>query len=140
VSIAPPSREKPSAAAFVVLSNGDDLGRATDAARDVARRVGFSPVEIVRIATATAELARNALLYAGGGEARVAPLAAPAGIEITVTDRGPGIPDVERVLSSSYRSKTGMGMGLKGARRLMDKLEISSSSWGTRVVARRYLP
>ncbi len=129
------------AQAFVVLVAADDLSRATDASRDLARSLGFSPVEVVRVATATAELARNALLYAGGGDVRLEALAAPRpGIELTVTDRGPGIPDVARVLSETYRSKTGMGMGLKGARRLMDTFEISSSPWGTRVVARRYLP
>lgn len=91
------------------------------------------------MATAASELARNILLYAGAGELRVGISETPSrGIQITAIDTGPGIPDVDRVMSSGYRSRTGMGMGLKGARRLMDELEIDSRvGVGTTIVARK---
>lgn len=118
-----------------------DVVEACELARQVARGVGFNPLDQTKIATAASELARNIMLYAGDGGVRVTALEPPKrGIQIVAADSGPGIADVERVMRSGYRSPTGMGMGLKGARRLMDTLDIDSrAGMGTTVVAMKHL-
>ncbi len=124
---------------IVNVRSARDVVEACDLARQVARTAGFNALDQTKVATAASELARNILLYAGAGELRVGISETPSrGIQITAIDTGPGIPDVDRVMSSGYRSRTGMGMGLKGARRLMDELEIDSRvGVGTTIVARK---
>jgi serine/threonine-protein kinase RsbT len=114
-----------------------DVVQACDLAREVARKLGFSLLDQTKIATAASELARNILLYVGDGEVRVSALEVPKrGIQIVATDSGGGIADVGLVMNSGYRSRTGMGMGLKGTKRLMDDLTIESrAGTGTTVVA-----
>jgi len=130
----------PASARRYVASQPEHLPGAVDLARSVAAGVGFGLLDQTKIATAVAELTRNMLQYAGGGELWFSVLDAPRrGVEIGAVDRGPGIPDVERVMSPSYRSRTGMGLGLKGVKRVVDDLEIQSSRAGTRVVLRRWL-
>lgn len=144
---APPSAARPapdSAAGSVPIviqvATADDVTNACEVGRDMARRVGFSSVVQTKIATAIAELARNILLYAVTGEIRIVTIAGPRrGVEVEASDRGPGIADVEHVMSGTYRSRTGMGMGLRGAKRLMDDFSITSSPAGTRVIVRKYL-
>jgi anti-sigma regulatory factor (Ser/Thr protein kinase) len=128
-----------SARGVVRVRSARDVVEACDLARQVSRAVGFNPLDQTKVATAASELARNILLYAGDGEVRVGLLEPPRrGIQIVAVDSGPGIPDVDRVMSSGYRSRTGMGMGLKGAKRLMDELEIDSrAGMGTTVVAKK---
>jgi serine/threonine-protein kinase RsbT len=130
------------ASTAVQIRTAEDVMNACDAARDIARRVGFSHVDQTKIATTVSELARNILLYAETGEIRIASLAAPArSVEVTAIDEGPGIADIPLVMSSRYRSPTGMGMGLKGSKKLMDAFEVRSSPGvGTTVVARKVLP
>lgn len=131
----------PTTSTMVRVSTADDVSNACEVGRDIARRVGFSHVDQTKIATAISELARNILLYAETGDVRIASLSAPRrGIEVTAVDRGPGIADVPAVMSIGYRSRTGMGMGLKGAKRLMDSFELSSSrDVGTTVTVRKFL-
>jgi serine/threonine-protein kinase RsbT len=114
-----------------------DVVQACDLAREVARKVGFSLLDQTKIATAASELARNILLYVGDGEVRVGVIDAPKrGIQIVAIDSGAGIPDVGLVMTSGYRSRTGMGLGLKGTKRLMDELTIESrAGLGTTVIA-----
>jgi serine/threonine-protein kinase RsbT len=125
----------------VVIRSADDVTSACEGAREIARQVGFSHVDQTKVATAVSELARNILLYAGSGEVRLSGVSAPRrGIEAAAVDRGPGIADVAVVMSNSYRSRTGMGMGLKGAKRLTDSFELTSSPGvGTTVVIRKFL-
>jgi serine/threonine-protein kinase RsbT len=93
-----------------------------------------------KVATAIAELARNIVLYAISGELRIAVIDTPRrGVEVVALDEGPGIADLDLVLNGNYKSKTGMGMGLRGARRLMDTFEITTSSQGTQVLTRKFL-
>jgi serine/threonine-protein kinase RsbT len=127
---------------IINIRTHDDVVNASEVGRDIARRVGFSHVDQTKIATATSELARNVLLYASVGEVRIASIDAPRrGIELTAKDDGPGIADVALVMSGAYRSRTGMGMGLKGTKRLMDTFDIASSPGaGTNVVARKFVP
>ena len=138
----PPSRtnEVTPTSTVIHIRTPDDVVNACEVGRDIARKVGFSEVDQVKVATATAELTRNVLLYAKVGEMRLAGLEAPRrGIEIDVSDKGPGIADIDLVMSGNYRSRTGMGMGLRGTKRLVDTFELASSPEGTRVIARKFV-
>jgi serine/threonine-protein kinase RsbT len=115
---------------------------ARQRARVVAGELGFGAVDQSRIATAVSELARNVLRYAEGSRGEVlirATTARGAGIEIVVSDAGPGIADVELVLRPGYTSGHGFGMGLPGTKRLMDEMEIESAPGrGTIVTIRKW--
>ena len=117
-----------------------DIVRARGAGRDMCRDLGLSEINQVKVATAISELARNIFHYAKTGNIALKRLSAPRpGIEIIATDQGPGIPDLKLVLSGAYKSKTGMGKGLLGARRLVDFFEVDTGPGrGTRVVLRKY--
>src|SRR6185436_19636741 len=106
-----------------------DVVAVRQKARQVAAAVGFDGQDQTRIATAISELARNAFMYARGGvvDFFVEGQRAPQVLMIRVSDRGPGIADVDAVLSGRYRSPTGMGLGMAGARRLVDRFEVTSS-------------
>src|SRR5262245_14359579 len=120
-----------------------DVVLARQRARQIASLVGFDSQDQTRIGTAVSEVARNAFEYARGGdvEFRLEGVTAPQLLVIEITDRGPGIPDLPAVLEGRYRSRTGMGVGIIGARRLMDRFEISSSPvGGTTVALTRLLP
>jgi serine/threonine-protein kinase RsbT len=137
----PPAEADPQSAPIVIqVATADDVTNACEVGRDMARRVGFSSVVQTKIATAIAELARNILLYAKTGEVRIVTVTGPRrGVEVDASDHGPGIADIAHVMSGTYRSRTGMGMGLRGAKRLMDDFAIDSSPAGTRVVVRKYV-
>ncbi len=97
-------------------------------ARDLARLVGFDTQEQTKVATAVSEIARNAYQYAGGGRAEFSvDNSAPPSLHILIQDQGPGIPHLSKILSGHYSSTTGMGVGMNGARRLMDDLTIDTS-------------
>jgi serine/threonine-protein kinase RsbT len=117
-----------------------DIVRARGAGRDMCRDLGLSEINQVKVATAISELARNIFHYAQTGKIALRRLSTPrAGIEIVATDSGPGIPDLKLVLSGSYKSRTGMGKGLLGARRLVDFFEVDSGpERGTRVTLRKF--
>jgi signal transduction histidine kinase len=90
-------------------------------ARQIAALLGFDAHEQTRISTAVSEIARNAFLYADGGQARFSiEGAAPEHFVIRISDRGQGIPNLPAILTGNYASGTGMGLGLVGARKLMD--------------------
>jgi serine/threonine-protein kinase RsbT len=126
----------------VRVRSAREVLHASDTARQTARRIGFLALDQTKIATAVSELARNILLYVGDGEVRVSVLSSPRrGIEIVASDTGKGIADVSVVMDEDYRSRTGMGKGLKGTKRLMDHLEIATlPGAGTTVTARKFLP
>src|SRR5688572_15290260 len=113
-------------------------------AREVARRMGFGMVDQSRIATAVSELTRNVVRYAtnGRGEMRMGPVTSAtsgAGLEIVVSDEGPGIADLEQAMRSGYTTGVGMGLGLPGTKRLMDEMEIESAAdRGTTVTIRKW--
>lgn len=118
-----------------------DIVRARGAGRDMCRDLGLSEINQVKVATAISELARNIFHYAQTGHITLRRLTTPrAGIEVVATDNGPGIPDLKLVLSGSYKSKTGMGKGLLGARRLVDFFEVDTGPGrGTKVVLRKFV-
>jgi signal transduction histidine kinase/DNA-binding response OmpR family regulator len=105
-----------------------DVVATRQRARQIAARLGFESQDQARIATAVSEIARNAFMYGGGGKVEIAVEGryAPQLLVMRVSDRGPGIRDVEAVLSGRYRSSTGMGLGMVGARRLVDQFEVTS--------------
>ncbi|MES2221803.1 MAG: ATP-binding protein [Acidobacteriota bacterium] len=115
--------------------------QARQRARDIAASLGFEHQEQIRLATAASELARNAFRYAQGGavEFFVSDLN-PQLFIICVTDKGPGIPNLSEIMDGRYVSKTGLGMGLIGTRRLMEHFQITSDSSGTRVECGKPLP
>ena len=135
----PPSN--PSPRTRVPVNSDADLRLVTDTVRSLARQAGMSVLDQTKMMTASAELARNILQYADSGEFQVWILDNPRkGLGISAVDHGPGIADVAKVMSPSYVSRTGMGIGLQGAKRLVDEFEIdSSASKGTSVTLRKYV-
>jgi serine/threonine-protein kinase RsbT len=125
------------------IADENDIVLARQLARETARTLGFGLVDQSRIATAVSELARNVVRYASGaqGDMRLRTLSADrgTGMEITVSDHGPGIPDVEQAMQAGFTSGAGLGMGLPGTRRLMDEMEIDSATGrGTTVTIRKW--
>jgi serine/threonine-protein kinase RsbT len=106
-----------------------DILAARRVARDIATQVGFTDVQLVEIATAISEIARNTLRYASEGEMTFVRVrdGARHGVRVVASDRGPGIPDVEAAMNDGYSTGGGLGLGLPGARRLMDAFEIVSA-------------
>jgi serine/threonine-protein kinase RsbT len=120
----------------------EDIIISRAAAKELAREVGFGIVDQTKIATAISELTRNIVKYAGDGllYLEVVSRNQQPGLEITCEDRGPGIVDIEAALREGYTTGKGLGMGLPGARKLMDDFELTSTvNQGTRVVVRKWL-
>ena len=113
----------------VPLRSSDDVARARQVVRRVAVELGFGLVDQTRLVTATSELARNAVVHGGGGELRVEPLqgAGREGLALEFSDEGPGIADHDRALTDGWTSGGGLGLGLGGARRLVDEFELRSA-------------
>ncbi len=124
-----------------VIRSDLDIVIARTLARDTAKALGFGPIDQARIATAVSELARNIYLYAGSGTVIVRELekGGRKGIEIVCEDQGPGIANIDLVMQDGYTTSRGMGMGLPGARRLMDDFSIQSQQGvGTTIVCRKW--
>lgn len=117
-----------------------DVVRARTLGKDMAKQLGFSDVVQTKVATAVSELARNIFQYAGTGEVRFRRIEGKRrGIEIVARDQGPGISDPALILSGAYRSKWGMGAGLRGTKRLVDEFELDTHpGLGTTVRIRKY--
>jgi serine/threonine-protein kinase RsbT len=129
---------------FVVdVNNSDDIVTARQAGHELARQLGFSLTDVTMIATAISEIARNITSYAGRGEVRVG-LQYRDGRQALVVraeDDGPGIADIERALEDGYSTARGLGLGLPGARRLMDRLIVESAPGkGTVVEMWKWIP
>jgi serine/threonine-protein kinase RsbT len=112
----------------VGLRSDQEIVRLRQIVRDSAIAQGFSLVDQTKFVTAASELARNTLIYGGGGDAHLSVLAngARKGLKLSFVDRGAGIPDIERALQDGFTSGSGLGLGLGGARRLCDEFEIQS--------------
>jgi len=120
-----------------------DTVHARQRARHVARLLGFDNQDQTRISTAVSEIARNAFNYAGGGriEFAVEGRTRPQLFVIRIVDHGGGIHDLDAILEGRYRSQTGMGLGVIGARRLMDQFQINTAAGvGTEVVLTKLIP
>jgi signal transduction histidine kinase/CheY-like chemotaxis protein len=119
----------------------DDVVLARQRARTIAAALNFDRQDQTRIATAVSEIARNAFQYAGGGKAEFAIQQPEKMLVIHIQDTGKGIANVDHVMSGNYRSPTGMGKGLVGAKRLMDMLRVETvAGRGTGVWLGKHLP
>ncbi|MFN7139845.1 MAG: anti-sigma regulatory factor, partial [Limisphaerales bacterium] len=101
----------------------------------------FSLVDQTKLVTAASELARNTVIYGGGGEMKLEALREETrkGLRLTFEDKGPGIPDINLALQDGYTSGNGLGFGLGGARRLVNEFQITSKvGEGTKVVVARW--
>ena len=125
------------------LRHEQDVVSARQRTRQIAALLGFDIQQQTRLATAVSEIARNAFQYAGGGriEFAVEGQTPPQLFTIRISDRGPGIRDLDRILRGDYTSRTGMGLGIVGAQRLMDRFDIQSpSGGGVMVTLAKFLP
>ena len=128
----------------VAITGEADLLLARKRARQISQSLGHSIGDTTRVTTALSEMTRNALEYAGGGRVLFSITSRPPDqqeLVITVTDEGPGIADVDTVLSAGFRSSTGMGVGIRGSRALMDRFDIDTvQGRGTTIVMAKSLP
>jgi serine/threonine-protein kinase RsbT len=126
----------------VQIRSEADVVTACREVRRLAERLGFAGVELVQLVTAVSEVAGNVWRHAGSGELRVTGRDEPerVGVEVLATDSGPGIADIELAIRDGWSTMGGMGLGLPGARRLMDEFRISSRPGaGTTVGMTRWL-
>ncbi|MDC8972261.1 anti-sigma regulatory factor [Mycobacterium marinum] len=112
----------------VGINHPDDIVTARKAGHQLALDLGFSLTDVTMIATAISEIARNITSYAGRGAVRVAvqDREGRKALVVRAEDDGPGIADIERAMEDGYSTGRGLGMGLPGARRLMDRLIVES--------------
>ncbi|AKQ67365.1 Putative SigmaB asociated two-component system sensor protein [Myxococcus hansupus] len=111
-----------------------DASHARLAAKVMCESMGGRGYECQKVATAVSELARNQISYAGGGTIHLAPQLDPKRVlRVSAEDSGQGISDLTRVLSGTYKSKTGMGLGLLGVKRLADRFDVRTGPDGTQV-------
>ena len=120
------------------IQSGDDVVRVRQQVRVIAADSGLSLVDQTKVVTAASELARNTLVHGGGGTARVEVVKSSngrAGVRVGFTDDGPGIADIDLALTDGWTSGAGLGLGLSGARRLVEEFELTSKAGrGTTVV------
>jgi signal transduction histidine kinase/DNA-binding response OmpR family regulator len=125
----------------IALNTERDVVQARQRAREVAAELGLDNQDQIRLATATSEMARNAFRYARNGKVTFSlELETPQRLEVTVSDAGPGISNLDEILEGRYRSETGFGMGIVGTKRLMDEFEISTVPNGTKVRMAKRIP
>ena len=123
------------------LKSEHDIVLGRQAVRRLAQEQGFSLVDQTKLVTAASELARNALIYGGGGSLQWEVLldGTKRGLRLVFTDQGPGIPDVKLALTDGWSSGTGLGLGLSGARRLVNEFALETTvGVGTRVAVTRW--
>jgi len=126
----------------IKISEEIDIVTVRKAVRQLSSQVGFSQTDVTRIVTAASELARNIYHYAGHGvmKWRLVSENNDTGIELIFEDSGPGIEDIEKAMDMGYTTGGGLGMGLPGAKRLMDRLNIQSEPGkGTTVTISKWL-
>ena len=123
------------------VRTSDDVVRVRQAVRARAVAVGFSLVDQTKIITAASEIARNTVDYGGGGTARIETLrnGQRRGVRLTFADQGPGIADMKLAMTDGYTSGQGLGLGLSGAKRLVNEFNITSApGQGTIVTLARW--
>jgi serine/threonine-protein kinase RsbT len=123
------------------ISSSSDIVRVRQTVREWAVSLGFSLVEQTKMVTAASELARNTLEHGGGGNVQMQVLnnEMRRGLKLTFSDEGPGIVDVAEALRDGFTTGSGMGLGLGGAKRLVNEFEIDSAPGrGTKVTITRW--
>ncbi|MCA1961899.1 MAG: anti-sigma regulatory factor [Desulfomonile sp.] len=119
----------------------EDIVRVRQSTRKLAVECGFSLVDQTKMVTAASELARNTFVFGRGGTATLQVIqdGGRTGLRLTFEDQGPGIADIEQAMSDGYTSGQGLGLGLGGAKRLVNEFEIRSKvGEGTTVVITRW--
>jgi serine/threonine-protein kinase RsbT len=126
----------------VPIESDADLVPARAEGRALAERLGFPRPDPTLVATAISEVARNIVVHVGRGEIVLRPLdeATRYGLMVIARDRGSGIRDLDGALRAEYSGRSGLGLGLPGARRLMDEFEIESGPDGTTVTMKKWRP
>lgn len=126
--------------ATLPVKSAEDIVRVRQEVRARTLTAGFSLVDQTKLITAASEIARNTLIYGGGGTLRLQLVSGPRrGVRLIFEDRGPGIADIERALSDGYTSGAGLGLGLGGAKRLANEFDIvSKPGEGTTVTLARW--
>ena len=124
----------------VPLTSEPDVVNVRRRVREVSAKLGFSLVDQTKVVTAASELARNTLIYGGGGSMVLETLNGPrVGLKLIFEDNGPGIPNIELALRDGFTSGSGLGLGLGGAKRLVNEFEIDSRvGEGTKVTITRW--
>jgi len=118
------------------IDSENDISVVRNEARRICEEVGAGSYTIQKVTTIVSELARNIVSYATRGVLEIVPITGQGRrIILRATDSGPGIPNLELVLSGRYRSKTGLGRGLLGTKRLADHFDVATGATGTRIVA-----
>lgn len=118
-----------------------DVVLLRQAVRSQTADMKFSLVDQTKIVTAVSEIARNALIYGGGGQLTIEAVfdGVRKGLRLTIEDKGRGIADLDRALQDGFTTGTGMGLGLGGAKRLMDEFEVHSDiGRGTKVTMTKW--
>jgi serine/threonine-protein kinase RsbT len=127
--------------ALLPISHVGDIIAARQKGRDLATQIGFSGSDPTIIATAISELARNIIVYAKRGEISLSIVERDGrrGVLVVARDQGPGIPDIERAMRDGFSTGNSLGLGLPGAKRLVDEFEIVSAvGEGTTVTLRKW--
>ena len=125
----------------IPLQSEAEIVQARQIVRKWASEAGLGLVDLTKIVTAASELARNTLVYGGGGTMRLEALSEGTrrGLRLIFEDQGPGIPDIKLALTDGWTSGTGLGLGLSGAKRLCNEFDIESEvGKGTRVMITRW--
>ena len=125
----------------IPLRSDQDVVVSRHLVRKAAQELGFSLVDQTKLVTAASELARNTVKYSEGGELRIERLTngARVGLRLVFVDGGPGIPDLGLAMTDGWSSGNGLGLGLTGARRLVNEFEIESKvPGGTRIAITRW--
>ncbi|MFI6267713.1 anti-sigma regulatory factor [Micromonospora zamorensis] len=123
------------------VRSDEDVVRVRQLVRSVAVAVKLSLVDQTKVVTAASELARNTLVYGGGGSVEVTTVdnGRRKGVRIVFADSGPGIADLNLAMTDGYTSGGGLGLGLSGSRRLVDEFEIETSpDTGTRITVTKW--
>jgi len=123
------------------IRSSEDVVRIRSEVRNASIAAGFSLVDQTKFVTAASELARNMVIYGAGGEMQIELLESGGrrGVRLAFIDQGPGIPDIEQAMKDGFTTGTGLGLGLGGARRLVNEFTIESKlGHGTRVTIARW--
>jgi serine/threonine-protein kinase RsbT len=123
------------------IRRDDDVVRVRQAVRTAAVGVKLSLVDQTKLVTAASELARNTLIHGGGGEARIEQVGSDRrrGVRVVFADDGPGIADLDLAFTDGYTTGNGLGLGLSGARRLVDEFDIETAAGkGTRITVTKW--
>jgi serine/threonine-protein kinase RsbT len=128
--------QAPPAPRHIKVTSENDISVVRNEARRVCEQLGAGSYTVQKVTTIVSELARNIVSYAGDGRLEIVPINGDSRrIIVRAIDTGPGIPNLQLVLSGRYRSKTGLGRGLLGTKRLADHFDVATGATGTLIVA-----